>query len=129
MLWTAAVQVLQGPIDAFFSNPTPYSCHIINELVHHVSLALACDLYFQGCFTSALTPLVLLLCLLVHSPWGWSSPPASWRVPAGALPRCSRSEHHSRCWAGALLCLPQSTRLVTQGGLTQAISCDGRILD
>lgn len=129
LLWTAAAQVLQGPVDAFFSNPTHYSCQEINELVPHVSLALACDLYFQGCFTSALTPPVPLLCLPGHGPWGCSSPPASWRVPAGALPRCSCSEHHSRCWAGALLRLSQRTRLVTQGGLTRAISCDGRTLD
>lgn len=101
LFWTAAVQVLHGPIDAFFFNPTHYSCQVINELVPHVSLALACDLYFQGCFisllTSALTPPVLLLCLPVHSPWGCSSPPASWRsqlvcclaAAAAGLVRCS----------------------------------------
>lgn len=105
LLWTAAGQVLQGPVDASFSNPTHHSCQVINELVPHVSLALAYDLYFQGRFISLLTsalPLpVLLPCLPVHTqPLGLQQPPASWRVPAGALPRCSPSEHHSRRRAG-----------------------------
>jgi len=86
LLWTAAVQALQGLTDAFLSNPTHYSCQAINQLVPHVSLALSCDLYFQGCFislfTSPLTPPVLLLCLPVHRPLGLQQSPGQLEGPS-----------------------------------------------
>lgn len=78
LLWTAAVRVLQGPVDSFFPNPTHYSCEAVNELVPHVSLALACDLYFPGCFICLLTSTVshpaLLLWLPVRSSGAAAAP-------------------------------------------------------
>lgn len=129
-LWTAGMWVLQGPIDMLFLKPTHYSCQVINELVPHVSLVLASDLYFEGCFisllTSTLTCLVLLPCLWACSPGAAAAP---WPAGGSQLVCCSCAEHHSCCGAGAPRHRPQNTRLVTQGGLTWSISCDERTLD
>lgn len=78
LLWTAAGGVLQGLVDSFFPNPTHYSCQAVNELVPCVSLALACDLYFPGCFIYLLTSTVsrpaLLLWLPLCSPGATAAP-------------------------------------------------------
>lgn len=67
-----------GPVDSFFPNLTHYSCWAVNELVPHVSLALACDLYFPGCFIclfmSTMSLPALLLWLPVCSPRATAAP-------------------------------------------------------
>lgn len=78
LLWAAAVRVLRGPVDSFFLNLTHYSCRAVNELAPHVSLALACDLYFPGCFIclfmSTMSLPALLLWLPVCSPRATAAP-------------------------------------------------------
>lgn len=100
LLQTAAVRVLQGPIDSFFLNLTHYSCQAVNELVPHVSLALAYDLYFPGCFISFILTRISasrparLLWLPVCSPGAATAPgqlegPSCCSATTGLLGWCS----------------------------------------
>lgn len=115
LLWTAAVRVLQGPVDSYFPNPTHYSCQAVNELVPHVSLTLACDLYFPGCFICLLASTVspsrgspaLLLWLPVRSPGAAAAPGQlegpSWCAATTALLGCCSAlpaPEHRACHSG-----------------------------